>query len=86
MIIQVNRQKKYAKLKLSGLDQAPEQLAVFADITTKLGHGLGKKTMPETIEYSVVGAINNMWLTARAQGGWFGLGVNPGTQKHQFHS
>tara|TARA_Y100000589_G_scaffold50906_1_gene42402 strand:+ start:161 stop:985 length:825 start_codon:yes stop_codon:yes gene_type:complete len=68
--------KKYASLKLSGLDQAPEQLAVFADKTTKLGHGLGKKTMPETIEYSVVGAINNMWLTARAHGvglGWVSI-------------
>ena len=68
--------KKYATLKLSGLNQAPEHLAVFADVTTKIGHGLGKKTMPETIAYSVVGAINNMWLTARAQGvglGWVSI-------------
>jgi 5,6-dimethylbenzimidazole synthase len=68
--------KKYATLKLSGLDQAPQHMAVFADVTTSQGHGLGKKTMPETIAYSVVGAINNMWLTARAQGvglGWVSI-------------
>ena len=68
--------KKYATLKLSGLDQAPVHLAVFADVTTEIGHGLGKKTMPETIAYSVVGAINNIWLTARAQGvglGWVSI-------------
>ena len=37
---------------------------------------LAKKTMPETIAYSVVGAINNMWLAARAQGvglGWVSI-------------
>jgi 5,6-dimethylbenzimidazole synthase len=69
----------YATLKLSGLDQAPVHLAVFADVTTGHGHGLGKKTMPETIAYSVVGAINTMWLAARARGvgmGWVSI-LNP---------
>ena len=68
--------KKYATLKLSGLDQAPVHLAVFADVTTSHGHGLGKRTMPETIAYSVVGAINTMWLAARARGiglGWVSI-------------
>ena len=71
--------KKYATLKLSGLDQAPVHLAVFADVNTDLGHGLGKKTMPETITYSVVGAISTLWLAARAQGigmGWVSI-LNP---------
>jgi 5,6-dimethylbenzimidazole synthase len=68
--------RKYATLKLSGLDQAPVHLAVFADVTTSYGHGLGKKTMPETVIYSVVGAINTMWLAARARGiglGWVSI-------------
>lgn len=66
----------YATLKLSGLDIAPVQLAVFADVQTKDGHGLGKKTMPETLAYSVVGAVNTLWLAARAQGigvGWVSI-------------
>src|SRR5215469_5780391 len=45
---------KYAKLKLAGLEEAPCQLAVFADCQTEVGHGLGRKTMPEMAEYSVV--------------------------------
>jgi 5,6-dimethylbenzimidazole synthase len=34
----------YARLKLSGLDRAPAQLAVFVDGKTTLGHGLGRRT------------------------------------------
>lgn len=63
----------YASLKLSGMRDAPEQLAIYCDDTTAKGHGLGAGTMPEMRRYSVVGAINLMWLTARAHGlgmGW----------------
>jgi 5,6-dimethylbenzimidazole synthase len=66
----------YAGLKLSGLDCAPVQLAVFADRTTSQGSGLGRRTMPETVEYSVVGAISTLWLAARTHGlgvGWVSL-------------
>jgi len=67
---------RYAALKLAGLAEAPEQLAVFADRTTRTGHGLGRRTMPETAEYSVVAAITAMWLAARAEGigmGWVSI-------------
>jgi 5,6-dimethylbenzimidazole synthase len=67
---------RYAALKLAGLDEAPAQFAVFADRTTPLGHGLGRRTMPETAEYSVVAAIVTMWLAARAEGlgmGWVSI-------------
>lgn len=70
------RAKLYAQLKLSGFDRAPVQLAVFADTATPLGNGLGQKTMPETIRYSVVGAVNALWLAARAHGigvGWVSI-------------
>ncbi|MFD2738179.1 5,6-dimethylbenzimidazole synthase [Sulfitobacter aestuarii] len=63
----------YASLKLSGMRDAPVQLAVYCDEATDKGHGLGTATMPEMRRYSVVGAINLMWLTARALGlgiGW----------------
>ncbi len=66
----------YANLKLAGLDDAPVQLAVFADPTTEHGHGLGRQTMPETLEYSVVGAVMLLWLAARTKGlgvGWVSI-------------
>lgn len=71
-----SRAALYARLKLSGLDEAPSQLAVFADRTTLQGHGLGRRTMPETIEYSAVMAVHTLWLAARAEGvgmGWVSI-------------
>ena len=68
--------KLYASLKLAGLKEAPVHLAVFCDTTTELGHGLGRRTMPEMLQYSVVGAITTLWLAARARGigvGWVSI-------------
>jgi 5,6-dimethylbenzimidazole synthase len=51
-------------------------LAVCADEATGQGHGLGRQTMPETIRYSVVAAIQTLWLAARAEGlgvGWVSI-------------
>jgi len=70
------RQARYARLKLEGLDQAPVHLAVCADEQTGQGHGLGRRTMPETIRYSVVAAIQTLWLAARTEGlgvGWVSI-------------
>lgn len=67
---------QYAKLKLAGLQEAPSHLAIFADPTTDAGHGLGRRTMPEMAEYSVVAAIHTLWLAARAEGigmGWVSI-------------
>jgi 5,6-dimethylbenzimidazole synthase len=67
---------RYAELKLAGLQEAPGQLAIFADPSTDTGHGLGRRTMPEMAEYSVVAAIGTMWLAARAEGigmGWVSI-------------
>ena len=66
----------YARLKLAGLDEAPCHLAVFADPETGQGHGLGRRTMPQTIEYSAVAAVHTLWLAARAEGigmGWVSI-------------
>jgi len=66
----------YARLKLEGLRDAPVHLAVFADETTQAGSGLGRQTMPQTVQYSVVGAIQTLWLAARAEGlgvGWISI-------------
>lgn len=70
------RARLYAQLKLEGLSTAPGHLAVFADRATLQGHGLGRQTMPETVEYSAVMAIHTMWLAARAEGlglGWVSI-------------
>jgi 5,6-dimethylbenzimidazole synthase len=66
----------YAELKLAGLREAPVHLAAFCDHATEAGHGLGRKTMPETLDYSVVAAIHTFWLAARAHGlgvGWVSI-------------
>ena len=68
--------QSYARLKLAGLDEAPVHLAVFADRGTAQGRGLGRRTMPEMIEYSAVTAIHTLWLAARAEGvglGWVSI-------------
>jgi len=55
-------------------------MAIFAEPTTEIGHGLGRRTMPEMVEYSVVTAIHTMWLAARADGigmGWVSI-LTPG--------
>jgi 5,6-dimethylbenzimidazole synthase len=71
-----DRANLYARLKLAGLEEAPCHLAVFADRSTGQGHGLGRHTMPEMIEYSAVTAVHTIWLAARAQGigmGWVSI-------------
>ncbi|HML08632.1 MAG TPA: 5,6-dimethylbenzimidazole synthase [Xanthobacteraceae bacterium] len=73
---QPERAALYARLKLTGLEEAPSQFAVFADRSTAQGHGLGRRTMPEMIEYSAVTAVHTIWLAARAQGvgmGWVSI-------------
>ena len=70
------RARHYARLKLAGLDSAPCQVAVFADHAVRQGHGLGRHTMPETLDYSAVMAAHTLWLAARAEGigmGWVSI-------------
>src|SRR5262245_53017010 len=65
---------RYARLKLAGLEEAPSQIAVFADRTTQVGHGLGQSTMPETAEYSAVAAICTICLRhVRKVSDWAGF-------------
>ena len=61
----------YSKLKLAGLREAPIHLAVFLNQLTESGSGLGRMTMPETLEYSAVLSVYTLWLAARS----YGLGV-----------
>ncbi|MEM7509032.1 MAG: 5,6-dimethylbenzimidazole synthase [Pseudomonadota bacterium] len=71
-----DKAKLYAGLKLSGMQDAPVQIAVFCDGETEKGSWLGAKTMPEMRPYSCVCAIMQLWLAARADGlglGWVSI-------------
>ncbi len=73
---QGEKARLYSSLKLSGMQEAPVQLAIFCADETDKGAGLGAATMPETRRYSVVGAITHFWLAARALGlgvGWVSI-------------
>lgn len=70
----------YARLKLGGLDQAPVQFAIFTDEACAKGKSLGREAMPEMLRYSVVCAILQLWLAAKARGlglGWVSI-IDPG--------
>lgn len=88
-----NELEDYQALKLAGLKEAPLQLAIFTDTNPSAGRGLGRQTMPETLAYSTVIAIHQLWLVARTLNvgvGWVSilnssalnetLGVDPSWQ------
>ncbi|MES2698032.1 MAG: 5,6-dimethylbenzimidazole synthase [Pseudomonadota bacterium] len=66
----------YARLKLAGLREAQLQLAVFTETAPTEGRGLGRQTMPETLQFSTAMAIHTLWLAARAANiglGWVSI-------------
>ncbi|MBE2993604.1 5,6-dimethylbenzimidazole synthase [Sphingomonas sp. CFBP 13603] len=74
------RVANYARLKLEGLEQAPCHVAVFVEPDPEQGHGLGRRTMPESVAYSAVIAVHTLWLAARAHGiglGWVSILAPP---------
>ncbi|MET1045938.1 MAG: uroporphyrinogen-III C-methyltransferase [Hyphomicrobium sp.] len=69
----------YHRLKLAGFDAAPVHLAVFSDRKALQGHGLGRQTMPETLDHSCACMVTVLWLAAREAGlglGWVSI-VDP---------
>ncbi|WP_109098243.1 5,6-dimethylbenzimidazole synthase [Aquimarina sp. AU58] len=58
------KQKEYIKLKLEGILESPLNMAVFYKPAE--GPVLGQTSMPNMGKYSVVCAIQNMWLMARS--------------------
>lgn len=66
----------YASLKLAGFDAAPVHLAVFSDHGATQGAGLGRQTMPQTLDHSCACMITILWLAAREAGlgmGWVSI-------------
>ena len=71
-----DRRAAYGRLRLEGLLEAPQHLCVVCDTTSMRGLGLGRNSMPETATYSVVCAVQNLWLAARSEGigvGWVSI-------------
>ncbi|HET6388721.1 uroporphyrinogen-III C-methyltransferase [Hyphomicrobium sp.] len=74
-----DRADLYGRLKLAGLDAAPVHLAIFCDHGVLQGHGLGRHTMPETLDHSCACMVTVLWLAAREAGlglGWVSI-VDP---------
>ncbi len=64
----------YKELKLEGINEAPLNIAVFYEKPSEVV--LGTTSQEKMGEYSVVCAVQNMWLMARALGiglGWISI-------------
>ncbi len=69
------RQEEFLRLKVEGIIDAAELLVVSL-MPEREQHIFGRRTLPEMDLASVACAIQNMWLTARAEGlglGWVSL-------------
>jgi len=82
-ICEGDRRKKYASLRLEGILEAPQNLCIVCNPECERGHRLGRPSMPETALYSVVCAVQNLWLAARAEG--IGVGWVSILDKKAFH-
>lgn len=72
----LERQDKYVKLKLEGILESDINICVTYDPKRFGPFVLGRTSIPETGEYSVCCAIQNLWLAARAEGigvGWVSI-------------
>ena len=72
----------YSQLKLEGICESPVNIAVFYKPPSE--PVLGQTSMPDMGEYSVVCAIQNMWLMARALNigvGWVSI-LDPDSVKN----
>lgn len=70
------RKKKYSSLKLQGILDTPVNILVTCDRTRGGEVVLGKTHQPETDIYSTVCAVQNLWLSARAENigiGWVSI-------------
>ena len=72
----LDRQDKYTKLKLEGILESDINICITYDPERFGPFILGRTSIPETGEYSVCCAIQNLWLAARAEGigvGWVSI-------------
>jgi len=72
----LDRQNKYIKMKLEGILESDINICVTYDPEKFGPFVLGRTSIPETGEYSVCCAIQNLWLAARVEGigvGWVSI-------------
>ncbi len=71
------RAAAFRELKVEAILDTPLNIAVTCDPTRGGRHTLGRHTQPSMAPYSAVGAVQNLWLAARAEGlgvGWVSFG------------
>ena len=71
-----SKKSEYLSLKLEGIIESPVNICVTYDPTKFGPFVIGRPSIPETGIYSVCCAIQNMWLSARAEGiglGWVSI-------------
>jgi nicotinate-nucleotide--dimethylbenzimidazole phosphoribosyltransferase len=71
------RAAAFREVKVEAILDTPLNIAITCDPTRGGRHTLGRHTQPRTAPYSVVGAVQNMWLAARAEDlgvGWVSFG------------
>ena len=67
------RAQTFDSLKIEAIRESPLNLVVTSTLERGGAHVLGRYTQPEMAHYSTCLAIENLWLTARAEGlgvGW----------------
>lgn len=70
------RRALYGRLKLEGILEAPINLCITCDSRRFGPNVLGRNTIRRTDVYSTCCAVQNLWLTARAEGigvGWVSI-------------
>lgn len=70
------RKQLYQNLKLEGITKAPLNICMTCDPNRNGKTGLGRTHNPQMSQYSVVCAVQNLWLAARAEGvgvGWVSI-------------
>ncbi|MFQ5782797.1 MAG: 5,6-dimethylbenzimidazole synthase [Nitrosopumilus sp.] len=75
-LIEEPKRSKYISFKLEGILESPVNLCVTYDPTKFGPFVIGRSSIPEAGLYSVCCAIQNLWLSARAEGiglGWVSI-------------
>ena len=70
------KKELYSSLKLQGILDAPLNICITCDSSRMGPNVLGRDTMPETDLFSTSCAVQNLWLSARAEGlavGWVSI-------------
>jgi 5,6-dimethylbenzimidazole synthase len=71
-----DRREKYLSYKLEGILDSAVNVCVTCDRTRFGPEVIGRHTMKDTDIYSTCGAVQNLWLAARAEGigvGWVSI-------------